>query len=298
MKPSQVIPAKCRGYLLNETTFAYDQLNSSIYALGVGCCRDPYDEEELNFTYSLSDNFKVLPTFPVVLGLASDMFEAISSCPGLPDFNPMMLLHGEQKIEVFSVLPPTLTGKARASIVDVQDKKSGALVLIQADLVSTEGAPVAKCLSKIFIRGIGGFGDAGIINDRIQAAPKRLPDLTHTEQTSPSQAVIYQLSGDKNPLHISKDMAALGNFELPILHGLCTMGFGSRAVLRHVLNFDVAKFRSISVRFTSHVFPGETLITDMWKEGNQVIFSMKTAERGLQVVQGVIETTEAPASRL
>jgi len=283
---------------MSESSFSYDQLNTSIYALGVGACRDPFDEEELNFTYSLSDSFKVLPTFPVVIGLGTDVFERLNACPGLPDFNPMMLLHGEQKIEVYGALPPTLSGFARSSIIDVQDKKSGALVVIQARFTTNEGAVIANSTAKIFIRGIGGFGDAGITSDRIPGVPKRQPDLTHSEPTNPNQAVFYQLSGDKNPLHISKDMASLGGFEKPILHGLCSMGFGTRAVLRHVLNFDVAKFRSISVRFTSHVFPGETLVTDMWKEGNQVIISMKTLERGLQVVQGVVETTEAPAAKL
>jgi acyl dehydratase len=210
----------------------------------------------------------------------------------------MMLLHGEQKIEAFVPLPPTFEGRGVTTIVDIQDKKSGALVIIENRITAHDGTLVAKNLSKIFIRGIGGFGDAGILNDRLPSVPKRSPDLSYTEATSPSQAVIYQLSGDHNPLHISRDMAALGGFKGPILHGLCTMGFGARAVLKNVLNYDVRKFRSISVRFTSHVFPGETLITEMWKEGNQVVVSMKTAERGLQVVQGVIETTEAPAPKL
>jgi acyl dehydratase len=291
MKPMQVVSSLCRGFLIGERAVKYDQLQTSIYALGVGCCKDPFDEAELDFTVSFSGNFKVLPTFPVVYGLGTDIFKHLHDCPGLPEFNPMTLLHGEQKLEVFRTLPPTFEGTVSSSIVDVQDKKSGALVIFESLLAAKDGTSVAKNTAKLFIRGIGGFGDPGIITDRIPSVPKRTPDLVHSEATSRNQAVIYQLSGDHNLLHISKEKAASGGYERPILHGLCSMGFGTRAVLRHVLNYDVEQFRSILVRFTSHVFPGDTLVTAMWREGTQVIISMTTAERGLQVIQGVIDTS-------
>lgn len=281
-----------------DNSFTYSQLDTSIYALGVGCCKDPFDEAELNFTYSLSDNFKVLPTYPVVLNLGLELFDRLNACPGLPEFNPMMLLHGEQKLEVFSALPHSMSGHGRSIIYDVQDKKSGALIITEGTLTASDGTLLAKGYSKIFIRGIGGFGEAGFVKERIPDLPLRKPDISYSEATSPNQAVIYQLLGDRNPLHVDRTMAALGGFDRPILHGLCTMGFGTRAVLRHFLDYDVEKFRSIFVRFTSHVFPGETLVTDMWRESSRVIFSMKTAERGLQVVQGAIETTLSPESKL
>jgi hypothetical protein len=128
--------------------------------------KTPFDEEELNFTISYSDNFKVLPTFAVVVGTKGDLFERL-----MAEFNPMMLLHGEQKVEVFGPLPPTFEGRNVTTIVDIQDKKSGALVITETRLTANDGTLIAKSLSKIFIRGIGGFGDAGIINDRLPSVP-------------------------------------------------------------------------------------------------------------------------------
>jgi acyl dehydratase len=106
--------------------------------------------------------------------------------------------------------------------------------------------------------------------------PSRAPDSTVTEATQPNQAIIYRLCSDKNPLHIAPDMAAMGGFDRPILHGLCFFGFASRAVLKEFCANDVTQFKKVSVRFTSHVFPGDTLITEMWREGNTVVFTQKT----------------------
>jgi acyl dehydratase len=276
----------------------YDQLKASIYALGVGSCTDPFDEEELNFTISYSDNFKVLPTFASVFRLKLGIFESFKLCPGIPEFDPLLLLHGEHKVEVFSPLPPAMEGRVVATIVDVQDKKTAALVIYERCFLANDGTLIAKNTGKSFIRGIGGFGDPGIIKDPIPPVPTRPPDTTHSEATSLNQPVIYQLSGDLNPHNIYREKAAVGGFGRPIMHGLCTMGFSARAVLRSVLNYDVSKFRSFNVRFTSHVFPGETLVSEMWKEGSQVFISVKTAERGVQVLQGVMEITEASAPKL
>lgn len=149
------------------------------------------------------------------------------------------------------------------------------------------GEVVAVQVSRMFIRGIGGFGFKG--NSKVEplpAAPNRAPDRSITEATQPNQAILYRLNSDSNPLHIAPEMAAMGGFDRPILHGLCSFGFAARAVLKEFCNNDVTAFKEINTRFTSHVFPGESLVTDMWQEGDKVIFTTKTVEREKVVIQG------------
>jgi len=120
----------------------------------------------------------------------------------------------------------------------------------------------------LFIRGIGGFGYTGNSPTSIPEPLDRQPDLSTTEQTATNQAIFYRLCADLNPLHISPEMASQGGFERPILHGLCYFGYAGRSILSAICQNDVKKLKEISCRFTSHVFPGETLVTDMWQDGD------------------------------
>ena len=287
-KPEQVIPEKVIGYELGSTSTQYKATDAILYAATIGASADPMNVEDLDFTYELSENFKVMPTFGVVLANFMEFFDALQACPGLPEYNPMMLLHGEQDTEVFKPFPPEGKINMKSVISDVADKTKGALLTISTEKTLEEtGEVIGVDKTRIFIRGIGGFGFKGQTKvEPLPATPDRAPDRTVSEQTAPNQAILYRLNSDLNPLHISPDMAAMGGFEKPILHGLCTFGFSTRAVLKEYCNNDVSAFKSISTRFTSHVFPGETLITEMWQEGDKVIFTTKTAERGKVVIQG------------
>ena len=139
----------------------------------------------------------------------------------------------------------------------------------------------AKIFTNLFIRGIGGFGHKGFIKmPAYPEAPKRQPDHVSEEVTNINQAFWYRLSGDVNPLHVDPSMAAMGGFEKPILHGLCTKGFTVRAVQQHFFKDDPSLMSQVSSKFTSHVFPGETLVVEMWKEGDTIICTTKTKERG------------------
>ena len=268
---------KVRGYELPAFTRTYSERDVSLYALAVGAARDPMDTDELQFVYELHGAGQVtLPTFAVTF-LA---YEALD-VPGLV-YNPMMLLHGEHELVVHRPLATAGTVTSRATITDVYDKGSGALLLIDTKSTDENGDEVALNRSSAFIRGIGGFGgERGPSTSGLNTPPDREPDAVVQATTRPDQALLYRLaSGDRNPLHADPAMAAAGGFQQPILHGLCTFGFAARAVLKTFAGNDPARFRRIKVRFARHVFPGETLVTEMWREGEtRVVCQTKVAER-------------------
>jgi multifunctional beta-oxidation protein len=169
-------------------------------------------------------------------------------------------------------------------IVDILDKGKGATVIIGVETKDENGETVFENEATLFIRGLGGFG--GKKDREIKGAaaasnipPNRAPDKILKEKTTEEQAALYRLNGDLNPLHISPDFSQMGGFETPILHGLCTLGFSARHVLKECCNNDPSKFRSIKARFALPVFPGETLETQMWHSGNKVIFQTRVVER-------------------
>jgi len=183
-----------------------------------------------------------------------------------------------------------------AKVGGVYDKGKGALVLLDVETKDESGQVVLFNQFSLFVRGIGGFGGAKQPPQPSNEAPVRPPDVVHRESTAPSQAILYRLSGDTNPLHIDPAMAAMGGFNQPILHGLCSFGYAVRAVLRHFANNDASLFKSVRVRFVKHVFPGETLITEMWKVSpTTIVFRVKVAERGEYVLSNAAVELHGPA---
>jgi (3R)-3-hydroxyacyl-CoA dehydrogenase / 3a,7a,12a-trihydroxy-5b-cholest-24-enoyl-CoA hydratase / enoyl-CoA hydratase 2 len=178
-------------------------------------------------------------------------------------------------------LPPAATFTNHARITHIYDKGSGALVNLEVSTVDEAGDEVALNRSALFIRGLGGFGGERGPSGKVNVPPDRAPDAISRQQTRPEQALIYRLSSkDRNPLHADPQMAAFGGFDRPILHGLCTYGFAARAVLKEFTGYDMARFKSMQARFSKHVFPGETLITEMWQESpDRIVFQCKVAER-------------------
>lgn len=279
------------GQELPTTTYTYTTRDVCLYALGVGAPADWLDPDELQFVYELSsEGFKVLPSFGVIY--TSGMIGSLlTGRLGDIEYNPMMLVHGEQFLEIKKPLPTAATITCRPRIANVYDKGSGMLVITEVSCLDEQHDEVAFAWSSMFIRGLGDFGGDRGPSTKVNIPPERPPDITHEEATTTRQALIYRLSGDINPLHADPAMAALGGFDQPILHGLCTFGFATRAVLRHYCDNDPAKFKSIQVRFSKHVFPGETIITEMWKESaKQIIFQCKVKERDEVVLSNAAVT--------
>ena len=271
-----------------DHTSSYDEQDLALYALGVGAATDPNDDEGLRLVYEgHGGGMKALPTYSVIpgtnaiLGFAKEGITA----PGL-NYGLDRLLHGEQYIELARPLPLKATLTTKGVVKDIWDKGKGALVVTALDSYDEDGDLLIKSEMTAFIRGAGGWGgDRGPSAD-INVPPEREPDAVVEDAIPANQALLYRLSGDWNPLHADPGMAQAFGFERPILHGLCTFGYAGRRVLEKFApegNPDF--FKSIKVRFADNVYPGDTLITEMWKEADQrIVFQCKVKERDSVVI--------------
>jgi acyl dehydratase len=237
-----------------------------LYAVGVGAGQEPLEELQFTTENSADVDQRVLPTMAVVLGFGGG-FDKIG------DFNPAMLVHGEQSIELHREIPVEGEIETVGEITGIYDKGKGAVVVSESrSTLVSDGKPLFTKTMSAFIRGEGGWGgDRGPSND--WEKPDRDPDESITYTTRPEQALIYRLSGDRNPLHADPTFAAMGGFDRPILHGLCTYGFTGRALLHGLCDGDPGRFRSMYGRFSSPVFPGEALTVNMWRtDGGDALF--------------------------
>ena len=274
-------PDKLFNWPFKEVEQTYTVRDSIIYALGLGFGADPLDEGQLNFTFEERD-FKAVPTMAAVL-----------CTPGFWVRDPesgvdwKKVLHGEQAIELHRPLPPKATIKARSRITDIIDKGKGKGALFFAERTLVDGVtnePLATLKSTTFARGDGGFGGPSGPQPEPHVLPHREPDEVCDLPTLPQAALIYRLSGDPNPLHADPQVAAAAGFDRPILHGLCTLGIAGHAILKTYCDYDTARFKSLKLRFSSPVFPGETIRTEMWRDGKNVSFRAKVVERDIVVL--------------
>jgi acyl dehydratase len=265
-------------------TYRFTKRDTILYALGVGAPADWLVKDELKFVYENSFDFCALPTMPVIYSGA--MIEDIVSgdIQGIR-FNPMMLVHGEQVLEIKKALPVEGTILCTPTIRNIYDKGTGMLIETDVSCTNEKGEEIAVTTSSIFIRGLGNFGGERGTHEPIEM-PNRAPDAVHEEKTLTSQALIYRLSGDINPLHADPDMAKIGRFETPILHGLATHGFAGRALLKQFADNKPERVKSMSVRFSKEVYPGDTLITEMWESSDSILFQTKVKKRDVVVLSG------------
>lgn len=264
----------------------YNYRDAIIYALGVGATvQDPND---IRYLYENADEFAVLPTYYVLYGPMGAMESSIMSDAVPFHFNPTQILHGEQYLEVHKPLPTEGTVETRFKVLDILDKGKGTIVLVQHDTYDVNGEKLSTGQMSAFIVGAGGFKGKRTSTFAIPTVdpPTRNPDVTVMQKTNVDQAALYRLSGDLNPLHIDPNIAMLGGFKQPILHGLCSLGFSTRHVLQTYAAGDPRLFKSIKVRFAKPVIPGQTLRTDMWRNGNRIHFQTSIHETGVPVITG------------
>jgi acyl dehydratase len=238
-----------------------------LYALGVGAGALDPTGFELEFTTenSVGIEQRVLPTFVTIVGQGGRPTAALG------EFDPAMLVHGEQMIRLHGEIPTEGTVTTTTTIAGIYDKGSGGLVVLESESVYTDsGNPAFSGRSGLFIRGQGGFGGPrGPEGDdestlAAEPLPSREPDEQVTYSTRTDQALLYRLSGDRNPLHSDPAFAKRAGFDRPILHGLCTYGFTGRALLHSVCGSDPAKFGSMSSRFSRPTMPGDSLTISVW----------------------------------
>lgn len=273
---------------LRSTEHSYGHREAALYALSVGACADgpvaaaSSPGDELGLVYELSESPRALPSM-AVLWQHTAMSE-LTSLPGL-SFNPMLLLHGEQELILPNgPLPAAAAVTTHARVANVFDKGRGALVVCEAVSIDrATGAVLAVNRASIFIRGVGGFGgDRGPAPPAWPVPPGTAPTASLRYSTSRSQALLYRLNGDLNPLHVDPGMAAVGGFPQPILHGLCSFGIAGRALEAEAAREGGAlhaalarldrggggrggvRLAGLRGRFTKHVFPGDTLVIDAW----------------------------------
>lgn len=265
------------GLKLDPVEGSWQAKDTILYALGVGA----QPEGELEFVYE-GKGPKVLPTFGVIAGL-----NGIAGFLGKVDVNPLMILHGEQAIELIRSIPAKAKVTTESEIVAVWDKGKAAVVEIQAT-TSDENGVLFKNTSSLFVRGAGNFGGERGPSASVNT-PEKDPDFLITYQTRPEQAAIYRLSGDINPLHIDPDFAKAAGFDKPFIHGLCTYGFVGRAILNSVCEKDPERFGYFKARFAERVYPGEEITTKIWKLDDNSYHVEATTVNGTAISNGVFK---------
>ena len=256
---------------------SWDSKDCLLYAVGVGA-----GTSELTFTTENTKDTpqRVLPTFAVIIGGGGAPLKQAGS------FNPAMLVHGEQGIELFDEIPPDGELESTGRIAGVWDKGKGAVIELESESINVAtGKPLLKTFTSVFIRGEGGFGGERGPSAKFEV-PARGPDHQVVYTTREDQALTYRLSCDRNPLHSDPSFAKMGGFDRPILHGLCTYGFTGRALLHTLCGGDPARFKSMRGRFSKPVIPGDTLTVCMWVDGGECTFQTKNQNGDVVLDQG------------
>jgi acyl dehydratase len=266
---------------LDPVEFSWTSSDIQLYHLGLGAGADPMDERELRY---LADNTpRVLPTFGNVAA-SFHMTEAPTvQFPGI-DIELSKVLHASEGVTVPGPIPTSGKAWSKQRFTEIWDKGKAAVIVSESTVTDESGTVLWTTKRSIFARGEGGFGGERGPSTSVEL-PDRAPDAEIALPTLPQQALLYRLCGDRNPLHSDPAFAKAAGFDRPILHGLCTYGIACKAVVDTLLDGDVTAVARYQVRFTGVVFPGETVVTSMWREADgRVVLSATTKERGQPVL--------------
>jgi acyl dehydratase len=259
----------------------YTRKDTMLYALGLGFGGNPLDLAELQFVYEAG--LKAVPTYGAMLAYAGFWLRDLDT-----GVEWMKVVHGEQEVRILRPLPVEGTVTGVTKIVEVIDKGPGmgAIVWSRRDVYDkARGEHLASMDNMTFCRGDGGFGGPVTAQPPPSPIPEREPDLSVDLAILPQQALIYRLSGDYNPLHADPATATRAGFPRPIFHGLGTYGMACRALLKACCSYDPNRLAMIGVRFSSPVYPGETLRTEIFMDGQQIAFRTRAVERNVVVLR-------------
>lgn len=279
-----------KNWNFGEISHAYAQRDTMLYALGVGLGGDPLDAGQLRFVFE--KDLQALPSMVAVLGTPGFWWRDART-----GADWVKLVHGEQRIQVFGPLPVAATLIAKNRVVSLTDKGpgKGAIAVIERDLFEAGATePLARTTQVTFLRGDGGFSERSGVSDpgpeALPGVPETAPDVEVELASLEQAALIYRLSGDYNPLHADPDVARAAGFARPILHGLCTFGMAAHAIVKACCNYDAARIKSMAVRFTAPVYPGESIKFQLWRRDNRIHLRARIDARDVVVLNnGIIE---------
>lgn len=262
--------------------YSYGDREAMLYAYAIGMGSDPLDERELAFVNEATATARPLLVVPSFASVA-----AWDAGPGEMNLNRVMVVDGERDISFHRPLPTAADITADSSVLAAFDKgkTKGAVIQHQTVLKSAGGELLATIVASLFARGDGGFGGPSVGQPEPHQVPTRAPDLTLDISTRPDQALIYRLCGDRNPLHSDPEFAKRAGFTRPILHGMCTYGITCRGVLQTYADYDPRAFKRHAARFSSPVYPGETVTLELWRDGDVISFEAKVKARGVTAVK-------------
>jgi acyl dehydratase len=260
---------------------SYTDRETMLYALAIGLGTDPLNDAERPFVYERE--LRAMPTLATVVAWGPGI------TPERMGLNYTMVVHGEEETILHRPMPAAAELVGESSIVGMSDKgrEKGAFITTQAVLRDArDNQPLATLRRTIAARGDGGFGGPSANLTTPHSVPTRPPDTVLTLPTAKNQAALYRLCSDRNPLHIDPQRAREAGFKAPILHGLCTYGIACRAVLQAYCDLDPTRVYSHAARFSSPVYPGETLTFKLWRDGDVVSFEAEVRERHVTVLKG------------
>ena len=261
-----------------DVAHAYTERDSMLYAIAIGMGQDPFDETELDYVYERRGTLRAVPSQAVTVARHNLIFEI--------GMEVEKFLHGEQLLTLHQPLPPAAEILADHRVVEVFDKGAAKGVMVETDtrVRLKDGTPLFDIYNLYYCRGDGGIGSSGGKQRPAHPMPERRPDLVRTTRTEPRQALVYRLTGDRNVIHGDPVIAREMGFKGPILHGSCTLGIACREVLASVCGYDNSRMKTFGTRFTSVVYPGETIDTEIWVDGDAVSFRCRARERNAVVL--------------
>ncbi len=275
-----IVYEKLLALKIPEVEHSFGPKDCILYALGLGLGQDPMNADELAFVYE--KNLKALPTFALVQGYSPYWLRNPDS-----GVNWTKVVHGEQGLTLHKPVKTQGTVIGRTRIVEVIDKGEGKGALVYSERQVTDkasGELLATLKQTTFCRGDGGFGGPLREAPAPHPLPERVPDLVCDLPTRPEMALIYRLSGDVNPLHAEPEFAKAAGFPRPILHGLATFGVAGHALLKSLCGYDPARLAAMTGRFSAPVYPGETIRTEIWRDGKVASFRARVLERDVLAV--------------